>query len=84
MFTPQPAKKERKTIDFDTKMTRIKQYEVEMKGNAIVRDRTSSHSIASKIARDSERICNASFVFVLACFVTKMLSAPVFWFFLKH
>jgi len=41
LSTPQPAKKERKVIDLDTKMNVIKQYEGGKKVNVIARDMKS-------------------------------------------
>lgn len=59
LSTPQPAKKERKAIDLDTKMKVIKQYEGGKKVNAIARDTKLSHSTVSTILKDKERIREA-------------------------
>ncbi|XP_064090764.1 tigger transposable element-derived protein 1-like [Macrobrachium nipponense] len=59
LSTPQHAKKERKAIDLDTKMTVIKQFEEGKKVNVIARDMKLSHSTVSTILKDKERIRDA-------------------------
>ncbi|KAI5626234.1 hypothetical protein C0J50_14224 [Silurus asotus] len=59
LSTPQPAKKERKAIDLDTKMKIIKQYEEGKKVNVIARGMKLSHSTVSTILKDKERIREA-------------------------
>ncbi|XP_039593984.1 CENPB DNA-binding domain-containing protein 1-like [Polypterus senegalus] len=59
LSTPQPAKKERKAIDLDTKMMIIKQYEGGKKVNAIACDMKLSHSTVSTILKDRNRIREA-------------------------
>ncbi|XP_051785316.1 tigger transposable element-derived protein 1-like [Erpetoichthys calabaricus] len=59
LCTPQPAKKERKAIDLDTKMMIIKQYEGGKKVNAIACDMKLSHSTVSTILKDKNRIREA-------------------------
>lgn len=55
--TLQHAVKERKTIDINTKMVLIKQYEGERKVNTITRDLKLLHSKLPSILKDREIIC---------------------------
>ncbi|XP_066093617.1 putative CENPB DNA-binding domain-containing protein 1 [Saccopteryx bilineata] len=79
LSTPQPAKKERKAIDLDTKTKVIKQYEGGKKVNVIARDTKLSHSTVSTILKDKERIREVvkGFVPMRSTVITKPRSRPI-------